>query len=83
MVKIKYEPKLRSLQNYKIQKQTKSGIFISLSNEELKTKLKSDFSLAIEYTETQSVRFSSIEELVFWCLRMGDNILITPELVKF
>ena len=92
MVKKGYEPKLRLVQILqKLQdskaKETKlqnQVSLLSLSNEELDTKmkkLKSDFlaSLAIEYTETQSRKTKAEAALTKVNRRIGASNILAPE----
>ena len=92
MVKKGYEPKLRLVQILqKLQdskaKETKlqnQVSLLSLSNEELDTKmkkLKSDFlaSLAIEYTETQSSKTKAEAALTKVNRRIGASNILAPE----
>ncbi len=92
MVKKGYEPKLRLVQILqKLQdskaKETKlqnQVTLLSLSNEELDTKIKklqSDFlaSLAIEYTETQSMKTKAEAALTKVNRRIGASNILAPE----
>ena len=92
MVKKGYEPKLRLVQILQKLQDSKSKetklqnqvSLLSLSNEELDTKmkkLKSDFlaSLAIEYTETQSSKTKAEVALTKVNRRIGASNILAPE----